>query len=88
MDAEEDEYLAKFINKDQPVSLLQTGHGEAGHGSSRSETFSNFSHLLQVLKKIDCPARSCAKRTYVEEDNEEEEKEKKSEFKSKRVITM
>ena len=51
-----------------------------GHGSSRSETFSNFSHLLQVLKKIDRPARSCAKRTYVEEedeDGEEEEKEKK-----------
>ena len=34
-DAEEDEYLAKFINKDQPVSLLQTGHREVGHGSSR-----------------------------------------------------
>ena len=65
--------------------------GEAGHGSSGSETFSNFSHLLQVLKKIDCPARSCAKRTYVEEDDEddeEEEKEKKHEFKPERVITM
>ena len=67
------------------------GHGEVGHGSSGSETFSNFSHLLQVLKKIDCLARSCAKRSYVEEEyeeDEEEEKEKKHEFKSKRVITV
>ena len=62
--------------------------GEAGHRSSGLETFSNFSHLLQVLKKIDCPARSCTKRSYVEENDEEEEKEKKREFKSKQVITM
>ena len=52
-----------------------------GHGSSGSETFSNFSHLLQIFKKIDHPSRSCAKRSYVEEEDvedEEEEKEKKT----------
>ena len=38
-DAEGDEYLAKFINKDQPVSLLQTGHGGSGSQVKRVGNF-------------------------------------------------
>ena len=49
---------------------------------------SNFVPLAQILKKVDQPVCATAKRSYIEEDNEDDleaEREKKGEFSFKWV---
>ena len=59
--------MAKFINKSGPVSSLQASwFDQVGH-----ELLFNFSHFVQVLRKIDQPQQAAAKRPYVEEEPED-----------------
>ena len=86
-DDEEDQYLAQFINKSGPVSSLQAGQfDQAGH-----KLLFNFSHFVQVLRKIDRPQRSASKRSYVEEepdDDDDDDKSKKHKCLSSRSAAL